>query len=236
MSTNTVQGSINALQAALGFWIPSVGTNNEPAITAANMTQQVMMSPPFKWNWNRTEATFAVTGATTDYTETYTNFGFLEKAIFQPSAGGQYLPLAVFNCEPISKSSDAQQPISLTALLNIIGTSVTFRIFPLPDQAYNVTVTYQNFPVLISTLSATWTPPDYMSYIYNRGFLAHLYEARGDIRAQQEKIAFAAALLSTAEGLTDTEKNIFLAQYLMNPRMLESTQLKVQQGIVARGS
>jgi hypothetical protein len=75
-----------------------------------------------------------------------------------------------------------------------------------------------------------------MKYIYNRGFLAHCLEAMGSGRAAQEKVAFAAALLANAEGLTDTEINIFLAQYLVNPRSMESLQLKTQQGVQARGT
>lgn len=232
---NTIQTSINAVQGALGFWTPTVGTNSEPAISAANMTQQVMLSPPFRWPWNRNSLTFTTSAGTQDYTASVSDFGFMETATLQLPSSGRIFTLQTKNTTPLGESTDQQQPNLIAAQLNTVGTSVKFRFLGVPDKTYTVIVWYQKFVALMTTTSGQWTPPDYMSYIYNRGFLAHLYEARGDVRAQQEKVAFAAALLSTAEGLTDTEINIFLAQYLANPRMLESLQLKTQQGVLARG-
>jgi hypothetical protein len=232
---NTIQTSINAVQSALGFWIPTVGTSNEPALTAANETQQVMLSPPFRWPWNRNSFTFNTVAGTQDYTQSVTDFGYMETATFQYPSSGKIFSLNVKNTTPLGESVDQQQPNTLGVQLNTVGTSVKLRFLGVPDKVYTVVVWYQKFIALMSTLATTWTPPDYMSYIYNRGFLARLYEARNDMRAQQEKISFAAALIATCEGLTDTEINIFLAQYLANPRALESLQLKTQQGIQARG-
>ena len=110
-----------------------------------------------------------------------------------------------------------------------------FRLLGVPDAIYTVTIWYQKFQPLMTTLATNWTPPDYMSFVYNRGFLAHLMAAVGDPRAQQEKVAFAAALLSNSEGLTETERDIFLAQYLENPRAMDLLTLKASQGIQARG-
>jgi hypothetical protein len=235
LGSNTIQTSINAVQMHLGGWNPTVGPNNEPAISAANMVQQVMGAPPFKFPWNRNTFTLTLVAGTQDYTQSVTDFGYLELATGQYPSSGKTFPIAVKNVTPIGESIDQQQPAMVSVLLNVIGTSVKLRFLGVPDKAYTVVCWYQKFIPLMTAVANNWTPPDYTSYIYNRGFLAHLYEARGDIRAQQEKIAFAAALLSTAEGLTDTEINIFLAQYLANPRMLETTQLKAQQGVQARG-
>jgi len=232
---NTVQTSINAVQGALGFWIPTVGTNNEPAISAANMTQQVMLSPPFRWAWNRNSLIFNTAVGQQDYPLSVVDFGWLETATFQYPNSGKIFSLSTLNVSPLGESSDQQQPASITVQQNIVGTSITLRFLGVPDQIYKVVVWYQKFVPLMATLGAGWTAPDYMSHIYNRGFLAHLFEARGDVRAQQEKVSFAAALLSTAEGLTESEKNIFLAQYLPNMRMSELVQLKSQQGVQARG-
>lgn len=235
MGANTLQTSINFLQAALGFWIPTVGTNYEPALSAANMTQQVMTSPPFRFPWNRSSLTFNTVAGTQDYTAVVADFGYIETATFQYPAGGKIFSLNVKNTTPLGESVDQQQPSTLAVQLNIVGTSVKFRFLGVPDKVYTVVVWYQKFAPLMSDPTSNWTPPDYLSYIYNRGLLAHLYEARGDARAQQEKVSFAASLLATAEGLTDTEINIFLAQYLANPRSMESLQLKTQQGVMARG-
>lgn len=232
--SNTIQSSVNWATGYLGYSTPTVGPNNEPAITAANMTQQVMTSPPFRWSWNRNSITFSAGNGVQDYPQSVADFGFAEKATFQP-VGGQIMPLTVLNHTPLGDSNDQQQPTTLAVQLNNVGTSVTFRLLGVPSGTNVVTVWYQKFVPLMSLLTSGWTPPDYMSYVYNRGFLAHCMEAKGDPRAQQEKVNFAAALLGTAEGLTETERNIFLAQYLPNTRDVQVAQLKAQQGVVARG-
>lgn len=235
MGSNTLQTSINAVQGALGFWNPTVGTNFEPALSAANMVQQVMTSPPFRFPWNRNKLTFSTVVGQQDYLETVTDFGYMETATFQYPSSGKILTLNVKNSTPLGETSDSQQPVTLGVQLNTVGVSVSLRFLGLPDKIYSVVVWYQKFAPLMSDPTSTWVAPDYMSYIYNRGLLAHLYEARGDVRAQQEKVAFAAALISASEGLTDTEINIFLSQYLANPRAMELLQLKTQQGVQARG-
>lgn len=237
MGANTVQTSINILQVALGFWVPTLGINNEPAMSAANMTQQVMLSPPFRWAWNRNKITFNTIASplTQDYVQAVTDFGFIETATIQLPAAGKIFALNTKNVTPIGESSDPQQPTSLTVQLNNVGTNITLRFLGVPDKIYATTVWYQKFSPQLTDPTSLWTPPDYMSFVYNRGLLAHLYEARGDARAQSEKVAFAAALLSIAEGLTDTEKNIFLEQFLANPRMREALQVKTGQGVQARG-
>jgi len=235
LGSNTVQSSINAVQGALGYWDPTVGANNEPAMTAANMVQQIMTAPPFKFAWNRNSVTFSMVAGTQDYVVNVTDFGYMETATFQHPTTQKILTFKTLNSTPLGLTSDTQQPITLAVQLNNVGTSVTFRCLGLPNAAYTAVVTYQKFPTLLPDPTANWIIPDYLSYIYNRGFLAYLYESRGDARAQAEKASFAAALLAISEGLTDTEVNIFLAQYLANPRAMESLQLKTQQGIQARG-
>jgi len=232
---NTIQTSIYAVQPMVGFWTPTVGTSNEPAISAANMVQQVMTAPPFKWAWNRNFLTFTTTAGTQDYVASVTDFGYAETATLQYPSNGKIVSLQTLNSKPLGESIDQQQPNTISVQLNTVGTSVKFRLLGVPEKAYTVIVWYQKFVPLMASLATAWTAPDYMSYVYNRGFLAFLLEARGDVRAQQEKISFAAALLSTAEGLTESEINIFLAQYLPNPRANELLQLKTQQGVVSRG-
>jgi hypothetical protein len=237
--SNTLQTSINAVQSALGFWNPIVGTNFEPALSAANMVQQVMTSPPFRFPWNRGDLLITTVPGTQDYFINVADFGYLEKASgFNPTTNKTF-PLSPLNVTPLENTSDLQQPTTLAVQqVNNAGTingQVFFRFMGIPNNAYQVTVWYQKFAPLMLDPTGQWAAPDYMSYIYNRGLLAHLYEARGDMRAQQEKVAFAAALLATTEGLKDTEINLFLAQYLPNQQMLQAMQLKTQQGVQARG-
>ena len=231
---NTIQTSINWALGFLGYSTPTVGTGNEPAITSANMVQQVMLSPPFKWPWNRNSLTFPTVIGQQDYTISVTDFGFAETATFQP-ASGSIRSINILNHTPLGESSDQQTPVTLAVQKNTVGTSIILRFLGVPDAVYTIVVWYQKFVPLMTTLAGAWTPPDYMSHIYNRGFLAHCLEGMSKASAQQEKVAFAAALLSNAEGLTETEKNMFMAQYLPNLRMQELTQLKTQQGVQARG-
>ena len=232
---NTLQTSIYAIQCHLGFWNPTIGTNNEPALSAANMVQQVMGSPPFHFPWNRNVLSFSCIQTIQDYTQAVTDFGWIEKAVILNPTTSKYYPVTPLNVTPLGESNEQTVPASLAVQQNNVGTSVWLRFLGVPDANYSATVWYQKFMPLMTGLSSPWVAPDYLSYIYNRGLLAHLYEARGDVRAQQEKIAFAAALLSTHEGLTDSEKNIFLAQYMPNIRAGEVLQLKTQQGVQARG-
>ena len=232
---NTLQTSINWALGFLGYSTPTVGPNNEPALSSANMVQQVMTSPPFRFPWNRSTATFTCVAGTQDYTVSVSDFGYLETATAKDPTTLVTKPLKTLNCTPLGDSIDQQLPTTIAVQTSIPGTSASFRLLGVPDKAYVVKLIYQKFAPLMTVLSSTWTPPDYMSYIYNRGFLAHCLEGMNSSRAPQEKVAFAAALLATAEGLTDTEINIFLAQYLGNPRAFETMQLKTQQGIGARG-
>lgn len=236
MGANTLQTSINWTLGFLGYSTPTVGPNNEPALSSANMVKQVMLSPPFRFPWNRNKVQFSTVIGTQDYTVAVTDFGYLETATYKHPSTGKVFSLSVKNVTPLGESTDNQNPGTLAVQNNTVGTSVVFRFLGVPNAAYTVVATYQMLPTLLIDPTSTWAPiPDYMSHIYNRGFLAHCLEGMGSARAAQEKVAFAAALLATAEGLTDTEQNIFLAQYLMNARMLESNQLKTQQGIQARG-
>lgn len=234
--SNTIQTSINWAQGYIGYLVPTVGTNGEPAVTAANMVQQIMQSPPFTFPWNRVTVQQAVTAGTQDYTISATNFGYLENCTLLNGTTNKYSPCDVKNTTVIGKSNDQQRPNVLSVQTSIPGTSITVRFLGVPDVNYTAYIDYQQFSPLMSSAASGWTVPDYMSYIYNRGFLAHLLEVKGDPRAGQEKMAFAAALLATHAGLTETERNLFLSQYLINPRMVEMMQLKTQQGIQARSA
>lgn len=236
MST-TLQQTINWAIAMLGYTFPTVGPNNEPAITHANMTKQTIEGPPFKWPWNRGTTSITCTAGTQDYVKAIADFGFIEFATMKnPTTNKTELIPAIYNTTPIGESIDAQKPTGISAQLDDGAGNITFRFNGVPDIAYTVIVTYQKAPVPFTALSDTWTTiPDRLQYVYNQGFLARALESKGDPRAQQAKIAFAAALLGNAEGLTETEKNFFLARFLDNTAQIQATTLKTQQGISARG-
>lgn len=85
-NTLTLQSSINFAQAFGGYKSLTVGTANEPAVTAANLILQTIVSPPFCWNFNRASASFLTVPGTQDYAEAVASFGFIEKAGYVPAA------------------------------------------------------------------------------------------------------------------------------------------------------
>lgn len=232
-----ISATIAAVQSSLGYWVPTVGTNNEPAITSANNVQQVMLAPPFKWAWNRNNFTLNTVAGTQDYTVSVTDFGYLETATLSYPGASRIVSLNVKNNTPLGESIDQQVPATICVLQNTVGTSIKVRFLGVPDKIYAVVGWYQKFSPPITGLTSTWTPPDHMAYIYQRGFLAELFEAFAQpALAAQQRASFAAGLIANSEGLTVTETNMFLAQYLGNPRMLQDSQLGTQVGTQARSA
>lgn len=87
MSTTITLGqSIGFAQSYGGFRALTVGASNEPAVTAANILIQMILAPPFSWNWNRNSATFLTVPGKQDYPTSVPTFGFIEKASSIPAA------------------------------------------------------------------------------------------------------------------------------------------------------
>jgi hypothetical protein len=85
---------------------------------------------------------------------------------------------------------------------------------PAPDKAYPVSITVQQKPPVMVGLDSTWAPiPDEYSRLYNWGFLSLMYLFSDDSRFQFANQKFIANLISTSEGLTETEVNIMLSQW-----------------------
>lgn len=84
---NKLSDTINWAQAFIGYLVPTIGTNNEPAITSANNTGQTVCGAPLTWSWNRSKVSFVLAAGTQDYAKTgYTTFSVLEGATVQPAA------------------------------------------------------------------------------------------------------------------------------------------------------
>lgn len=103
------------------------------------------------------------------------------------------------------------RPHSISAQYDIGNNNVTFRLMPCPDKAYPVVIQLQQKPPIMTGLDSTWSPiPDEYSRLYNWGFMALMYQFADDTRWQFANQKFVTNLLSTAEGLTETELNIWL--------------------------
>ncbi|MGH7747579.1 MAG: hypothetical protein ACREQ5_22895, partial [Candidatus Dormibacteria bacterium] len=82
-ATIKLSDTINWTQPYLNWANLAIGTNNEPAMTAANVTLQTIVGPPFVWPWNRATQTFQTVQGAQDYTMNITSFGFLEAVNLQ---------------------------------------------------------------------------------------------------------------------------------------------------------
>lgn len=232
-NSNTLQRTVNIASQGLRM-APLAGIGgivNEPALSLGDMVRQTILGPPFAWRWNRKVATpFQTVVGTQDYTQSIVGFGWLEKAVV--SDGGSSWELDIQMNLPVENVSN--QPVRIAAVLDDNQGNITFRVFPVPDKTYTVTLTYQVAAPLFAALTDTWAPiPDYYSYLYNRGFYAFAYEYMNDARFLPTYQVFLRQLIAAAEGLNETQINIFLADRLNFERTTQALQ-STQQGKAGR--
>lgn len=103
------------------------------------------------------------------------------------------------------------------------------------------TLVLANAGGIAETISAyaanfSWSPiPDYYRDIYNNLFLSEAMALVDDARAQIYRARGVAAFLAKAQGLSDTQKNVFVQQWLARTSEGMINSLSVQQGVGARG-
>lgn len=245
-STPTVQQTLN-WSAAFTVGRPSsgvLGFVNEPGLTTANKILATILAPPFRWQWNRVENSglFTTTQGTSDYLVALSDFGYLEKATWtNPSNSPSTKEIEVF--QVLAKDPRQNQPQKIAPILDDGNGNITFRVFPAPDfpgptsaqTNYVVAGTYQKAPPLLTGLTQTWAPiPDKLAFLYETAMLAHL---QGMYSAQLFALGmelFFRQLVGAAEGLSETERNIFLEDKLRGLRMQTEELLSVRQGKGAR--
>jgi hypothetical protein len=115
------------------------------------------------------------------------------------------------------------------------GVNFTFRVLPVPDLTYKVNFTYQQSPGAFSTPSQKWGIPDQLQYIYNYFFAFFMFDYFEDPRAARYRQLAVASLLGRQSGLSATDRNLFLGNWL--PIMNEETteQGMSQTGNTSRG-
>jgi hypothetical protein len=88
-----------------------------------------------------------------------------------------------------------------------------------------------------TAVNGSWAPiPDQYSDVYNNLFLSEAFQtANDDAEAARYRQRGVAALLSKAEGLTQTQINIFRQQWLARDSEQMANTLRTQQGSQARG-
>lgn len=191
------------------------------AFSLADEVRQFLLSPPFAWRWNRVELSpITCAAGETDYVVSIPDFGWLERAWLQyPPASGnsQCKELTISNSLAIETVQG--QPAFISVVEDDNNGNITFRLMMVPDQSYVLQLFYQKASLVFNNTTDTWNPiPDYMSYLYNKGFLAKAYEYKGDERFAFTWQEFMKLTLSANEGISETQKNIFLESKINTAR------------------
>ena len=224
----------------LGYVLIDSNGNSQQVTTAGTTGGSVP-------TWNAT-----VGGITTDGTVTWTNrgpiisnnlsttyqFGWIENASVRIQNGE-----CLYEWKPLTPkidlalASEQDRPNFIAAEFDNGNNNVTFRLLPVPDGAYPVSLTIQQKPPIITGVGSTWAPiPDEYSRLYNWGFLSLIYQFADDPRFQFANQKFIANLLSTAEGLSETERNVVLNNwYQLTGQPIIMTD-NIQQGRQGRGA
>lgn len=229
-STITLERSVNYIQRFIRNAPLTFTNNGDPAFSSADWVREFILSPPFAWRWNRGYVSpIKCALGVQDYQVNAPDFGWIEKAnltfpIVQGSPGHS---IELSNELVVASETQTNQPAIISAQLDDDNGNITFRIFPAPDQLYTLYIIYQKASPKFSSLTQTWAPiPDYMSYLFHQGFKALAYEYMGDERFGFALQLFMQQLLSSNEGLSETEKNIFLQERMNTLR----EQVSVQAG------
>lgn len=192
-------------------------------------------------------------GTTTDGTAVWTNMGSIVLTHFNTTYSFGWIENASvrdsnpntcqFEWKQISPKIDlaldsAQaRPHSISAEFDDTIGNTTFRLMPVPDKAYPIAITIQQKPPVMVGVGSTWAPiPDEYSRLYNWGFLSLMYLFADDPRFQFANQKFIANLLSTSEGLTETEVNIMLNNWQQITGAVPVMTDNIQQGRQGRAA
>jgi hypothetical protein len=235
--SNTITTSINFSQPYVGYSPLTAGVSNEPAITTANMIINTIFSPPNVWAFNRNENTSTSTVAgTQDYAINISDLNFIERVSLTDTGGKIYEVENVYNSAALSVQATQGRPKSVAVKANNLAGTNAIRFSLVPDAVYVINITYQKLPVEVTSLSNGWSGiPDTYSDIYNNLFLAEAFaQTLDDVNAQKYRVRGMAALIAKVEGLTETQKNLYMQAAMGGNIQQMATPLRVQTGTQAR--
>jgi hypothetical protein len=137
----------------------------------------------------------------------------------------------------LALDSAQSRPHDVSAQYQDANGNITFRLMPAPDKAYPVVLSIQQKPPVIDSLNNTWAPiPDEYSRLYNWGFLSLAYLYADDARFTAANQKFIAALLSTSQGLTQSERNVWLNNWQAITGVPIENMSRTQQGFQGRSN
>ena len=232
-TTLTLQNSINFVQPILKNQ-PLLVSGLEPALTAGNLVLGTILGAPCRWRFNRGTFNFPITKTNgTDYQVTVSDLGFIEDQ-WLIDANGNYHQLS--GAVALAKDGSILRPQALAPQYDGNAGIVTFRMKTIPDANYTVYVDYQRKASLLTSPSSNWgVVPDEFSYIFNWGFLCLMSLLTNDSRFPIFENYFIARLLGAQDGLSDQEKNIFVANWMALVQTTGRAQGAINSGVAGRG-
>ena len=223
-STNQLSRAVNVAQNYIRQ-APLTGVGgvpNEPALTLGDEVRQQILSPPFAWRWNRQTTTITCVAGQQDYPENIANFGWIEKAV--PVLSGTAFPELLIELN-LGEETQQNQPNRIAARLDDDSGNINFRLSPAPDQAYVIAISYQLSSPSFTGLGDTWSPiPDYLWYLVMAGFKAKALTYMSDERGPFYEQMFLRMLVAASDGLSESEKNIFMTDRLNTAREAGASQ------------
>lgn len=219
-------------------WLTVDDQGNSQKVTASGTTGNSVPS------WNHSKG-----GTTTDNGVTWTNLGsigvtvsqnyslgWIETTSVQDTVNGTPKWFEITNEICLASDSAQARPRYISAQGDDGNGAITFRLMPVPDQAYPVAITMQQKPPLFTSTGQTWAPiPDEYARIYNWGFLSLMWLFADDPRFATANQKFVAGLLTTSEGLTETQRNIFLQGWQQTSGQPTVNADRTSQGFQGRG-
>ncbi len=115
------------------------------------------------------------------------------------------------------------------------GVNFTFRLMPVPENFYRVNLIYQASPKQFTNVGNLWGVPDQLQYIYNYFFAFFMFDYFDDPRAGRYRQLAVAALLARQSGLSTTDRNLFLGNWLPLMEEEDASKGKTQQATQGRG-
>jgi hypothetical protein len=207
-------------------------TYGDPLFCMADSVRQFILAPPFAWRWNRSQASATLVQGQQDFQISLSDFGWLEKGIYIDPSGATF-ELKVQ--ETLGQESSQSQPNAI-ATVNDDGQNITFRVFPPPPDNCTVNLIYQKAAGTFKSPADTWEPiPDWLSYLIFQGMKWQTYEYKDDPRAITAAQLFVKQVLSANEGLTDSQKSLFIPELAYMQKTQTSMMRKSQLGDAARG-
>jgi hypothetical protein len=227
------------LNVQLGWLTVDVNGNSQVVTTAAGTGVVPPTFNPVKGGTtNDNDVVWTNLGPVGVAVSTNYSFGWIETASVQETTtAGNSKWFEVTSELCLASDSAEDRPRFISAQGDNGSGAITFRLMPVPDTAYPVAITLQQKPPLFTSLSQTWAPiPDEYAHIYNWGFLSLMWLFADDPRFPTANQKFVTQLLSAQEGLSETQRNIFLQGWQQNTGQSVSNADRMSQGYQARGT